>query len=270
VLDSGKFTPGYILIQFCLLCAVTVAVFLPWQVYVHHSFPVEAQWESQMNYRHITEVLDQQGGPFYYFFDKARIIFGEIIYLPLTWFCWISFKRRRSFKRVALLVWFLVPFLFFSFVRTKMQGYILFTAPAIFIITGLFWHYLYRYRKVFRVKWVTYSILVLLLALPVRYTIERIKPFQITERSPRWVAELKSLNEQVEGRKEIVVLNVPRPVETMFYLDCTAYPGIPDSVTLSALAGKGCVVWIRDDGNLPGGIEAIKGVETVNLADQNN
>ncbi len=270
VLDSKKFTTRYILIQFCLLCIVTVAVFLPWQIHVHHSFPVEAQWESQTNIRHITEELDQQGGPFYYFFDRARIIFGEIIYLPLIWFCWVSFKRRWSYKRVALLVWFMVPFLFFSFARTKMQGYILFTAPAIFIITGLFWHHLYFYRKVFRIKWMTYTILVLLLALPVRYTIERMRPFQMTERSPLWVSELKELNEKADRRKNIVVFNVPRPIETMFYLNCTAYPGIPDSTTLDSLAGTGHAVWIRDDANLPRGIEEIKGVEVVNLAVQNN
>ena len=62
------------------------AVFIPWQVYIHFTFPMEATNEQSMNWRHFSEVLENRGGPFYYFLNKIRINYGELIYLPLIWF----------------------------------------------------------------------------------------------------------------------------------------------------------------------------------------
>ncbi|MCD4682841.1 MAG: glycosyltransferase family 39 protein [Bacteroidales bacterium] len=265
VLDSKKFTFKEISINLFFLCFVIFIVSLPWQIYIFSAFPVEAQWESSFNLKHITEILDEQGGPFYYHFDKVRLLFGELIYIPLIWFIWKTSKNWKNYRRLIISFWFIIPFIFFSFVKTKMQGYTLFTAPAIFIITGLFWHYLYQYRNRFRFKWMIFIILFLLLALPVRYSIERIKPFINRDRNPQWVKELRKLNENLDINKQIVIFNVGRPIETMFYVNCIAYSNIPDIETIKRISDSGYTILINDDESINYEINQVRNVEIIQL-----
>ena len=175
VFHSKKFTFKEIVFNLSILCFVIIIIALPWQIYIHNSFPLEATWESSFNSKHLTEVIENRGGPFYYHLDKMRIIYGELIYIPIIWFSYKTLKHRKNFIRWALLMWIAIPYLFFSIAETKMQGYTLFTAPAIFIVTALFWQYLNIYRRRFKYKWVILTIQILLIALPVRYSIERLK-----------------------------------------------------------------------------------------------
>lgn len=249
LLDSKQFSRIQIIVNGLVLCAVTALVFLPWQLYIFQEFPLEAQWERSFNQKHLTEALDGQGGPFYYHIDKARILFGELVYLPLLWFLWKSGRRLQNYRRLLLAIWFAVPFLFFSLAATKMQGYTLFSAPAIFIIIALFWDYLYRYRNAFRFKFLVSVILVLLLALPVRYSIERVKPFTARDRNPPWARELRSLHSTIEtyGPERTVVFNAPRPIETMFYTGCTAYSYLPAPAVLDRVRKKGYTILLRSE-----------------------
>ena len=121
-----------------------------------------------------------------------------------------------------------------------MQAYLLFTAPAIFIITAVFFRYLNFIKPRFKkAKLVISLIAILLLLLPVRYAIERIKPFSSRERNPQWVADLKSLNEIFQEEK-VVVFNLKRPIEAMFYCDnIIAYSVVPDEKMLAKVMKKG-------------------------------
>lgn len=146
VTHPGNIKSKRIVIQSLILLATCVIIFLPWQIYIFKTFPMEASWEASFNFKHITEALDERTGPFYYFINQIRINYGELIYLPLIWFSWKTFKNFKDKNRLAILIWFFVPFLFFSFVKTKMQGYILFASPALFIMTAEFWVMLSDYR----------------------------------------------------------------------------------------------------------------------------
>ncbi len=244
VLQTKKFTVAEIFKYGLLLCLAIVVIALPWQVYIHLQFPEETQWENHHNTLHITEVLDKQGGPFYYHFDKMRMLFGELIYLPMLWFLYKGIKRPFNYTRALLLIWILVPFLFFSFVATKMQGYTVFTAPAIFIVTAVFWVYLKRYISKFRYRWMVQLVLFLVLALPVRYSIERIKPFDHRDRNPEWARELKALN--IDDPKTIL-FNTRHPIEAMFYNNCVAYEHTPEPKVLERLKAMGYTIIILEE-----------------------
>jgi len=105
VADSGKFTTKGILKQFIILLTACILIFLPWQLYIYKVFPFEATWEASFNFKHITEVLEERTGPFYYFIDRIRINYGELIYLPLLWFLWRTFQNIRDKKRLAISIW---------------------------------------------------------------------------------------------------------------------------------------------------------------------
>lgn len=241
LLDSKKFTFKQILGHGLLLCLSITAIALPWQVFIHLQYPAEAAWESEYNALHITEVLDNQGGPWYYHFAKMPVLFGELIFIPVAWYLYKMIKRPLHYKRLTLVTWFLIPFLFFSFVATKMQGYTIFTAPALFIITALFWVYLRRIRLRYYtiLRWTFSLLMILLLMLPVRYTIERIQPFKNIDRNPEWTQEIKNLE---ISNDSTVIFGIDNSIEAMFYQDCTAYSAPADSNTVKDLEQKGYTV----------------------------
>lgn len=246
LIDSKRFSIKEISINFLLLLGVIAIISTPWQWYIFEYFPAEAQWESDYNFRHFTEALEDQGGSIWYHFDTLRIIYGELIYLVLIWLLLITLKRFRNLKRAILTVWIFIPFVFFTLSATKMQGYLLFTAPALFISTALFWDYLYRIRRSFRYTWLINSLLFLLLALPIRYTFERLKVFEEREKYPEWVREFKAMKLDSNA----VVFNVERPIEMMFYTDCTAYKILPSEKLVKELIQQGYDVQILDNGTI--------------------
>ena len=263
IIASGKFKPKTIGIQFLIVFITSILVFLPWQLYIFHTFPIEANWESSFNLKHITEGLDGNGKPFYYFLNSMRINYGELIYLPLLWFFWKTITNLKNYNRLAIAIWFLVPLLFFSFAKTKMQAYILFTSPALFMMTAECWYMVSDFKRNRSYKWFFNLILFLLIALPIRYTIERTKPFEIADRNPNWVTALKQLNER--NIKNGILLNYNRPIEAMFYTNLTAYPNIPDKETITKLISNGYTIIINNNENIPSDIKEIKEIVMVSL-----
>jgi 4-amino-4-deoxy-L-arabinose transferase len=263
LLLRDKLRTSQLLVHFTVLLAVCIAVFLPWQLYIFDRFPIEAEWESAYNVRHIFESLGHREEPFYFFLNQVRINYGELIYLPIGWYIYLVIKNKRDYKRLALVLWFAAPFLFFSFTKTKMQGYLLFTAPALFIMTADIWHQLKEHRESSRMKWLVNLLLVAFIALPVRYCIERVKPFDNHDRNPQWAEDLKQLNKQ--NIKRGILLHYPRPVEAMFYTDLAAHQYLPAASVITGFVNQGYKVLIH--GQVPEEIREIPGVTMVNLSE---
>jgi len=233
----------FIFTQSIKLLLVIALVVTPWQIYIHSHFPMEASWEANYNRKHIFEVLGAHANPFYYHFDKMRIIFGELVYVPLLWLLWQTFRRKTNFNLWILLLWIIVPYLFFSIAKTKMQAYTLFTAPAIFIMVAIF----IRFANVYKSKF-AYPILIRLLSiglliLPIRYAFERIKPFEYRPRTKIWITEMKRL-ESTKSVGQQVIFNCKYPIATMFFTDMIAYDVVPEKSKLQELNDQGYSLFI--------------------------
>lgn len=264
VWDSEKFNVKTITVQFAIILITLAVVFLPWQLYIFTVFPQEALWESNYNIKHLFETVEGHSNSIFYFFNRIRINYGEYIYLPLVWFFWKISKDIKNKKRLAVLIWFLIPFLFFSMVKTKMQAYLLFTAPALFFMTAEFFFSLTDYKKDHRFKWVFNIILVLIIFLPIRYSLERISPFDSKDRNPQWVMDLRELNKK--NIEKGVLFNYDHPIEAMFYTDLVVYSVIPEKEIISNLSHQGYTVIINDDGDLPSYVTEMEQLITVKLA----
>lgn len=249
VWDSKKFSLKGTLANFAVLVAALTLTFLPWQLYIFSQFPHQAIWESTYNFEHLFHGLEGHSGSIFYYLNRIRINYGELIYLPLVWFIWKSMREIRNKKQVAVLVWFLVPFLFFSMAQTKMQAYLLFTAPALFYMTAEFFYAVVELRNRYRFKWFFTVVLALIILLPIRYCLERLTIFELRERNPQWVQDLRDLNK--ENIKKGILFNYDHPIEAMFYTDLTVYPHIPDKEIILDLSGQGYTVLVNDDGTLP-------------------
>lgn len=262
VWDSKSFNVRIIIAHFALVLFTVAIVALPWQLYIFKDFPLEAAYESSFNLRHFTEVIEERSGSVFYFIEKIRINYGELIYLPILWLIWKVFKKPRNLKQLALCVWILVPLFIFSLAKTKMQGYLLFTAPALFIITAAFFFELVDYRILHKPKWLFNLVLALFIILPIRYGIERMKPFQNRNRNPKWVLELKELNKK--NIQNGILFNYENPIEAMFYTDLIVYSTLPSKEKFEQLINEGYQIFVDDKGNLEG-IEDLKGIKIIKL-----
>ena len=244
VLHSKRFNFKEIIGHGLVLVTTVAIVALPWQLYIHSTFPLEAAWESSFNSKHIFETLDVQVQPWYYHFMMLRINYGELIYLPLLWFAYKTIRKRTNWKYWSLIIWIIVPYIFFSIAMTKMQGYTLFAAPAVFLILALFIDYLIRFRKRFNQRWIPILGVVLLIGLPVRFSLERLKPFQ-TVVVPDWQEDITKLSKEISDQEKVVIFNVNRPIELMFHGNCTAYNTIPSPEKLQDLIKEGYTVYVN-------------------------
>ena len=265
VIDSQRFSLKEMAIHFSILLVVCFATFLPWQIYIYQAFPLEANWEASFNMKHITEVLDNRSGPFYYFFNQIRINYGELIWLPMGWFVWKFFQNGKNLKHLAILIWIFVPLLFFSIVKTKMQGYVLFISPALFLVTAAFWYSFRNYQIQNNWKWLQVVLLAMFIILPIRYSIERIKPFDDTGKALQSVTEIQGLNRMNIDKG--ILLNHKRPIEAMYYTGLTTYTHIPDLVTIHELLDKGYTILVNDKPNIPKEVRAMDNIKFVELTD---
>jgi 4-amino-4-deoxy-L-arabinose transferase len=266
VLDTKPLKTRTLIVHFALLLFTIVIVALPWQLYIFKEFPLEATYESNFNLRHFTEVIEERSGTIFYFIDQIRINYGELIYLPLLWLLWEVFKQPKNLKQLALLIWFLIPLFIFSFAKTKMQGYLLFTAPALFIITSSFFFELVEYRAIHKPKWLFNLVLALFIILPIRYGIERMKPFENRPRNPEWVLDLKRLNE--ENIQNGILFNYDNPIEAMFYTDLTVYPTIPSKERTEQLLNSGYKILINKKTDHEK-FDDLKGIKVIKLTPAN-
>ncbi|NRA11171.1 MAG: glycosyltransferase family 39 protein [Crocinitomicaceae bacterium] len=241
VKDIGKLNFKQILGHGFLLVLTLFIVAAPWQFYTQYYFPIEAAYEKQFNLKHLTEVIEDQGGPFYYHFDKMRMVYGELVYLPVLWLIYLLVKKWKNTRIRILTIWILVPYLFFSFAATKMQGYTLFTAPALFLLIAFYFHYLKFNLSKFKQKWLVVAVLIALIALPIRFSLERLKPFNKYERNPAWIVAIKKLD--LGESDKTVIFNTDHPIEVMFYTDYTAYTQIPSNRILDSLSNQGYKIY---------------------------
>lgn len=266
VWDAEKFSLKTVSLNFALILVTLTVTFLPWQLYIFSTFPQEATWESNYNIHHLFEGLEGHSGSVFYYLNRIRINYGEYIYLPLGWFIWTSFRDISNKKSAAVLVWFMVPFLFFSMAQTKMQAYLLFTAPALFYMTADFFYFLVSLKERYRFKWAFNIVLALIVLLPIRYCVERLTVFEFKDRNPQWVVDLRSLNE--ERFENGVLFNYHHPIEAMFYTDLTVYPGIPPNDVIKNLTTRGYTIIINDNGKVPHHILANDQIVTLALSEK--
>lgn len=206
-----------------LTCLMIAA---PWQIYILTMYPLEAKWEYFHHWLHVTEELDgRTGNGYLYFIDKIRMNYSEIVYMPLLFFAWRLYQTKfKDYRLLALFIWLFIPILFFSFVSTKMQGYILFICPALFILTAEFFFELkaqlvnWKERKVLLVF--SWMVLIAILVLPIRYCYERTSFGLVTPPGGEYISQYKQVQ---PFPKHAVILNVKHPVDFMFYNGGTAY-----------------------------------------------
>lgn len=237
-----------------LILIIALLVSLPWQVYAASMWPKEYWWENAYNLLHFNSALEDQGKPWWYHFENMGRIWNELIFVVLPWFIWRTWQSKSRNVNLALLVWIFLPYLFFSIASTKMQGYVLFTGPAFFILLSLFiteWCFNENRKPKTGNTWLPKLISVIIILLSVRFAVERVKPFEIPDQNERVEGQLLLIDNNVRGLGPHFVFNTPEYIDLMFFSDHIAYEKIPSEEEIAYLVSKGKSVVIIDEGNLP-------------------
>ncbi len=186
---------------------------------------------------HATKVYDQ-GGAWYFYLDKIRINYGEGIYIYLIAALVYFFYNRKDTRFLLILSWIVIPILIFSLSETKMPGYILISSPAILILYGFIASWL---RDNYKDRFFNWFIIITIFVLPLRYTLERVKPFT------NYTKMYKDHRIYLEGLKKLdeksIVVNDQRSIETMYFSNATSYNYYASSKEVDSLKKQGFSVY---------------------------
>ena len=251
-----------------IIAFVTVVILvLPYEVFTLINYEAEASYVIKKFLFAYTTTVDDHSAPWYYYINQIGIIFGEVVFIPLFLSLFQIAKRKVNWSIIFLTSWWLIPTIIFTMAETKRSTYLLISAPAFFILASYYWFYFYQLKNRFKKKWVIVLLLILLIVLPIRYSIERVKPFQIIERNPQWVADLKNLNKIIGAENNVIIFNMEHHTEAMFYTDYTVYKDLPTLKQIDQLKKKGYRIIINDDDGtgLPDKVKNIAGIEITTL-----
>ena len=220
----------------------------PYLAYIHATYPQEAAWVIRKYLLAYSDPVDAHSGPAYIYLQMMGVVFGELIYVPLFLGMYHIATRKADWRVGVLTVWWMLPTLVFSLAATKRATYLLISAPAFFVLLAHYWFHIKQRWTGSGPRWTVYSLLILLVGLPVRYTMDRITPFKRLERSPAWSQEAKLLKQRIGASENVVVFNVEHNIEAMFYSGLTIYDYVPDDATIRRVIAGGDSVIINDDG----------------------
>lgn len=190
--------------------------------------------------------------------DAAQLPAGQ----PNTGLAAAGYAGGTAHERVALAAWLLIPYVAFSFAATKLGGYVMLAAPALCIVEAAFWLWLWDRRPrngaAAALRW---ALLGLLLLLPLRYTVERLKIRAAYDRNPPWARALRALPARL-GPGPIVLFHLDEPLEAMFYTPfVAAYERVPTPVEARRLLDAGYRVVVLDAAAAPPELRGVAGIE---------
>lgn len=138
-----------------------------------------------------------------------------------------------------LLVWTAVPYLVFSVLATRMPGYVMIGAPAIFLLlaSGVVRAYQWLPPRGRR-RTAGLVVLGVTVLLTGRYLLEPRGPLANRDGSPAFARDLERLANRL-GLPDAVLFNVPRPIDAMFYSGYTAYERMPTKAEVRDIVASG-------------------------------
>jgi len=231
---------------------ISLALFLPWQIYTRIKFPLESKWELDYNQKHIFEVVEGHSGDIFFHLDYIQTIFGN----ALVFFMFIGLLRSFSSKKydrifsISIFSAVVVLFGFFSMiVATKMSSFTLpvWSILAIYAALGITfsWNLIINQLKLKSNIW-TQSIFSLVVSILVFFLF-----------NPKSIIDYRSANNEERNKmmantqiykdlapkyyKDRVVLNLKpfNDTDLMFYKNTNAYNWWPGENVIDSLQSLG-------------------------------
>ena len=229
-------------------------MFIPWQLYILKTFPLESAYEFEFNRKHIFEVLQGHTGNVFYHLNFMNTAYGKYLIPFALVGIFYAFKPNKMNKILSLsmLIMVTVVYAFFSIiVKTKMPAFVYPVSSIIIILiaAGLFnsltsiSNYLLKENLSQSVKKIALSTLVLLLG------IYSLKPWEIAKN--RSISNetrnakinntqiYKSISDEIAQKYVIINCKAFEDTEMMFHKKANAFHWFPELRVLDSLQNKG-------------------------------
>lgn len=222
-----------------LIGAVAAAVAAPWVLFIWQRYPAEAAGEALYTFRHMSSVVEEQRTVWWTYIADLPRFFGELTPLGLAIGASAAFGAGARRELRVLLVWIALPYLVFSVFATRMPGYVMIAAPAIFLLlaAGLDRAYQWLPPRGGR-RTAALVVLGITVLLTGRHLLEPRGPLANRDRSPVFARQLERLDDRL-GLPDAVLFNVPRPIDAMFYSGYTAYERMPTEAEVRDIVASG-------------------------------
>lgn len=243
---------------------ICCTVFLPWQFYIIHNFPLESSYAYEFNKRHITEVLEGHAGNSFYYINLIRDQFGFFA-IPLILsgsFLLIKDQVKLDYK-ICILISILIVYSFFSLiVKTKAPNYVYILSPFILLLFGCSFEFLDTFitklKKPIIHFIIRFSVIIILVLSVLQFkTIDLIHEKGISKFS--FVDREKKIHNTNIFKKMDSLLITPHIVfnvngmeetEAMFYSNQNVYNWYPPKNTIDSLKSAGYrIAAFPDHGN---------------------
>ncbi|MBA2613336.1 MAG: glycosyltransferase family 39 protein [Bacteroidetes bacterium] len=247
---------------------ICLLIFLPWQIYMYIHYPNEYLAEMAFNSRHISEALEGHGGGYFYYYEALYEQFGEGALIPPTliicFILLIVLIKNRDHKMILISCSVMI-YLFFTFVKTKMYGYVFVIFP--FFIFGLAFVYDRFIEKIngyFKNSFIkatitTITILILLIFL---FNSGKIYKHHSNFEHGRYVSRLidvrekqlfLSLKERFGGKKCLIFncnTSLQSHILAILYTDYPSFDYVLDTEQLTKAKAQNYTLLCIDDGKL--------------------
>ncbi|MBP5558065.1 MAG: glycosyltransferase family 39 protein [Bacteroidales bacterium] len=287
--------------QMAAAAAITLAVFLPWQIYTSHAFPSYYEREKQLNKEHFyLEVENHQEAntfylntiPFCYIGDSdykdyvtsetATFTAKRVVHLLLmaAGFVLLLARCRKWSHRITIFSLVLLVYGFFTLAVTKMPAYPFCICVVGYLSLGMLLWELWRIgEKVVRRVGLRRTVLVGMTAFFAIYQMNmNWFRYYHTSSEGYWVV-MKYNKEQFKKMKSLlpertILFNVRgtddwgnycMPVEAMFYTDALCYPFPPTEADFRKAKAAGYHIAILTSHEVPDYLQSDPEVQKVDL-----
>ena len=245
---------------------ICVLIVLPWQIYAFLSFPELYLHELNYSTLHISEVIEEHSGSVWFHFEQTLNQYGYLAAYLLPIALWLLFFEIKNIRvRVALIVYVIIVFTFFTIAKTKMPAFCIVVSSILFLALGNFVHRSYTLvtKKISSKYSSSIMFLGLILIFFFNINIEKIQSHHTSQGSDKiaWYRNLvstsatlaKSINNKFQNQKTIVFnCSIEEYIQIMFYSNCLAYKRIPTNEEINLLKNQGYkIVYLRTFSDVP-------------------
>jgi 4-amino-4-deoxy-L-arabinose transferase len=119
-----------------LAFAVSVLVFMPWQIYTYAKFPNEARFEHEFNMMHFNQAIENHVGGWKYYFENLGALYGSgdlVPWILLIGFVLLMFIIRDNRHRIFAFTSVVAVYGFYTLASTKMLSFPILVAVFAFL-----------------------------------------------------------------------------------------------------------------------------------------
>jgi len=243
--------------------AISILIFLPWQLYCLNHYPAETKYEMTYNQSHLLTEVDGRGETKWYYLEQLSHNYGVLVPFVIGFallFMWRYIKRKDL--RIFIFCSLVIPYFLFSIIAaTKMPAYCYVACVPVMLALGcLGWNI---QHFVMQKKWPYVETILLVILLVISWqslnlsgivklhtgydanNIYRVNKVRFTD----YFRKIKS-----EVPKDYVIFGAPGgwEIEMMYYTGNTCYPNIPDQEKYVQLKGQHIKMAILKNDKTPG------------------